>query len=110
MPSTRSTSNETSSNDIEEEEVVPIPNGLPHDASSTILLLTLPQKLAKEKRIREALLRCAVAGTLRLVTVDKAHQYTMHGREFATPFGISVTSYFVGCSIRLLGSKFSFWP
>ena len=60
---------------------MPIPNGLPHDASSTILLLTSPQKLAKEKRIRNALLRCAVAGTLRLVTVDEAHQYTMHGRE-----------------------------
>ena len=60
---------------------MPIPNGLPHDASSTILLLTSPQKLAKEKRIRDALLRCAVAGTLRLVTVDEAHQYTMHGRE-----------------------------
>ena len=49
-------------------------DGIPRDTSSTVLLLTSPQKLGKEKRVRDALLRCAVAGTLRLVAIDEVHR------------------------------------
>ena len=32
--------------------------------------------------VRGALLRCADRGTLRVVAIDEAHLYTMHGRTF----------------------------
>ena len=72
---------ETDQSDLD-GEVVPMLDDLPRDTSSTVLLLTSPQKLATEKRVRDALLRCAGRGTLRVVAIDEAHLYTMHGRTF----------------------------
>ena len=64
------------------DSVIPMLDGIPRDTSSTVILLTSPQKLAKEKCVCDALLLCTVAGTLRLVAIDEVHLYTMHGRTF----------------------------
>ena len=72
---------ETSRNDIE-QKFVPMLDGLPSNTSSTVLLLALPQKLARETRVCDALMRCAVAGTFRLVAIDEVHLYTLHGCTF----------------------------
>ena len=72
---------ETSPADVA-AELVPMLDGIPGDTSSTVLLLTSPQKLATEIRVRETLLRCAGRGTLRLIALDEAHRYAAHGRSF----------------------------
>ena len=54
----------------------------PYDSSSTLMFLCSPQYLARTTEFRDALLRCHARRTLRLVAIEKAHLYAMHGRSF----------------------------
>ena len=73
--------------------VIPKMVGLSYQSSESLVLLCSPQYLAETKEFRDALLVCNARRTLRLVAVDEAHVYAMHGRSFRA-------------SIRALGECF----
>ena len=52
------------------------------DGSETLVLFCSPQYLVEHDSFRGALLRCHQRRTLRLVGIDEAHIYSMHGRSF----------------------------
>ena len=72
---------EMSSTDID-NEVVPKIKSNDGTSSTTMLLLCSPQILATNQNLRHALIAASKRKVLRLVAIDKAHLYAMHGRSF----------------------------
>ena len=72
---------ETSKDDLL-HRVIPKMDSLPSNTSSTLILLCSPQALATDKDLLAAVLRAYQRKILRLVAIDEAHLYAMHGRSF----------------------------
>ena len=51
-------------------------------SSSTMALLCSPQVLVQNSSFREALIRARDRQTLRMIAIDEAHLYAMHGKTF----------------------------
>ena len=62
--------------------VIPRMKEINYDSSSTMFLFTSPQYLANNSIILDAILQCHALQTLRLIAIDEAHIYAMHGRTF----------------------------
>ena len=73
---------EEMSKDAISADLIPEMDGISYESSSTLLILCSPQILAENAEVRNALIRCARRRTLRLVAIDEAHIYAMHGRSF----------------------------
>jgi len=63
-------------------DVIPRMDDIQYSTSSTMFLFTSPQQLVVNPTILDALLRCHARQTLRMVAIDEAHLYAMHGRSF----------------------------
>ena len=63
-------------------KVIPRINDFDYNSSSTLLILCSPQQLAENIAFREAMIRAYKRQILRLVAIDEAHLYAMHGRSF----------------------------
>ena len=64
------------------DDIVPRMDEIKYNSSSTMFIFTSPQQLVEHPFILDAILRCHARQTLRLVTIDEAHLYAMHGRSF----------------------------
>ena len=53
-----------------------------YDSLSTMFLFTSPQYLANNSIILDAILQCHALQTLRLIAINEAHIFAMHGRTF----------------------------
>ena len=62
--------------------VIPKMKGMRGDGSDTLVLFCSPQYLVDHHVFRAARLGCHRHHTLRLVGLDEAHIYAMHGRSF----------------------------
>ena len=62
--------------------IIPRMDEIQYDTSSTMFLLSSPQYFVDNPLFLQAVLRCYRQRTLRLVSVDEAHLYAMHGRSF----------------------------
>ena len=65
-----------------QENVIPRITALPYESSTTIFLLFSPQFIAENGSFKKAILACAKNKILRMVAIDEAHLYAMHGRSF----------------------------
>ena len=65
--------------------VLPRLEAIRYDSSESLVLLCSPQQLSSSPALLAALLRCRDRQTLRLIVVDEAHLYTMHGATFRDP-------------------------
>ena len=52
------------------------------ESSTTLFLLCSPQALVQQTTLRKALIHASAKRVLRLVAIDEAHLYAMHGRSF----------------------------
>jgi superfamily II DNA or RNA helicase len=72
---------ETSPSDLA-ERVLPKMERIGYDSSESLVLLCSPQYVASTPTFLSALLRCLEKKTLRLIALDEAHLFTMHGATF----------------------------
>ena len=84
---------ETSWDDVE-GKVIPKLESLPPDTSESLFLLCSPQYIATNKIFRDALLACNKRGLLRLVAIDEAHLFAMHGRSFRESIRVLAEVFF----------------
>ena len=75
-------------------EVIPKMEALPEDTSSSLFLLCSPQYIAEKQIFRDALLSCNDRGLLRLVAIDEAHLFAMHGRSFREAIRVLADVFF----------------
>ena len=76
------------------ETIVPRLDAVGNDSSSSVFLFISPQKLVSCGPIRAAILRAHHRKTLRLVVIDEAHLYAMHGRSFRGELRLLHKSFF----------------
>ena len=57
-------------------------NEIPYDTLATMFLFSFSQYIIDNPLFLQALIRCHGRKTLRLVLVDEAHLYAMHGHSF----------------------------
>ena len=84
---------ETSWEDVE-GKVLPKIEAIPKETTSSLFLLCSPQYLATNKLFCDALLACNDRGMLRLVAIDEAHLFAMHGRSFRESIRVIAENFF----------------
>ena len=63
-------------------KIIPRMDEIDYSSSSTMAILCSPQELAHNKAFRDALFRALERQTLRMIAIDEAHLYAMHGKSF----------------------------
>ena len=84
---------ETSWEDVE-SKVIPKMESIQPDTSSSLFLLCSPQYIAANKKFCDAFLACNERGLLRLVAIDEAHLFSMHGRSFRESIRVLAEVFF----------------
>ena len=74
--------------------IIPRMNDIDNTSSSVMFIFISPQKLVACGPICAAILRCHQRKTLRLVVIDEAHLYAMHGRSFRGDLRLLCRSFF----------------
>jgi superfamily II DNA helicase RecQ len=74
--------------------IIPRMNAIGNESSSVMFIFVSPQKLVSCGSMRAAILRCHQRKTLRLVVIDEAHLYAMHGRSFRGDLRLLQKSFF----------------
>ena len=69
-------------------ELIPCINETSPTSSTCLYVFLSPQALVDRSYLREALLACWRRRVVRLVVIDEAHLYAMHGRTFREPIRI----------------------
>ena len=64
------------------QTVIPRMDSIGYHTSSIVFIFSSPQKLVEHTGLLSAITRCHARKTLRLVAIDEAHLYAMHGRSF----------------------------
>ena len=64
------------------QTIIPCMEEIEYRTSSTMFLFSSPQYLATNGIVIDDILRCRARQTFRLLAIDKAHLYAMHGRSF----------------------------
>lgn len=83
---------EESKHDVK-QKVIPKMDSFDYNSSTSMLILCSPQYISENIDFRNALLRARDREVLRLIAIDEAHIYAMHGRSFRE-------------SVRILGRDF----
>ena len=74
--------------------IIPRIDAIGNESSSVMFIFISPQKLNSCGAIRAAILRAHLRKTLRLVAIDEAHLYAIHGRSFRGELRLLHASFF----------------